>query len=357
MKTKFKISEFSRALKLCFNAIDTKDPVRSNIKFDAEGEDVRIMATNGQYSVEVVCPSNVEEEGVAIVDGKMAYNVISKASGECTLTSDEKSMVINTSGRTKLPNMERDLPMIEDCTGKQVSFDSVAFRSAINKVAYAIGEDQSRLILTGAHIVTDGSKAVITSLDGFRLAQTDIICEGDNIDIVVPTKILLAICDAVTSGSLILSTNGSHITVKGESFTINAITLSGDYIDTSRIIPTDFAIKVLTKTSDLKDCLDSATVASGTTNLVKLDISNDRITVKSNSEEADFQGDISALVNGNDIVIAFNLKYLIHAINHIETEQCELCFNTQVSPVVIFPKSDDDNHEEHLILPVRIFGN
>ena len=356
MKTKFKISEFSRALKLCFNAIDAKDPVRSNIKFDAEGEDVRIMATNGQYSVEVVCPSNVEEEGVAIVDGKMAYNVISKASGECTLTSDEKSMVIKTSGRTKLPNMERDLPMIEDCTGKQVTFDSVAFRSAINKVAYAIGEDQSRLILTGAHIVTDGAKAVITSLDGFRLAQTDIICEGDNIDIVVPTKILLAICDAVTIGSLILSTNGSQITVKGESFKINAITLSGDYIDTARIIPTEFAISVLAKTADLKSCLGSATVASGSSNLVKLDVSNDKITVKSNSEEAEFQGDINAMTSGGDIVIAFNLKYIISAINHIETEQCELRFNTQVSPAIFAPHGGEENNDLHLILPVRIFG-
>lgn len=356
MKTKIKVSEFSRLMKICFNAIDKKDTIRSNIMFEAENDELKIKATNAQYSVEVGCSADIDEEGVAIVDGSMAYSVISKASGDCVLSSDNKSMTIKTNGRTKLPNINRDLPMIDATEGKEIKFDASAFKNAYNKISYAISEDESRIILTGAHIVTHDSNAVFTSLDGFRLAETVVCCEGDDIDVVIPSRILDAVCDAITGETLIMRCDGHHISFIGEGFQINAISLSGDYIDTTRIIPTEFKTKVLVNTSELKDLLDSATVASGSSNLVKLDIKDDRITVKSNSEDADFTGDVNAMLNGDDIVIAFNLKYLLHAINHIDTEQCELCFNTSVSPVIVFPYKEGVIPDKNLILPVRLFG-
>lgn len=355
MKTKLKVSDFSKAVKLCVNAIEPNDMLRSNMRFEAEGDKMRVKATNSSYSIEFVCPCNVLEEGTATVDGKMAYRVIAKASSECSIDSDDKNMTIKTSGRTKLPNIGKELPMIEKVTGKRVVFDSVEFKNAINKIAYAISEDQSRLILTGAHIVTNGQTGELTALDGFRLAQTIIPCDGDSIDIVVPYKILSAVCDAITDGDLVLEWNGIHISISGEGFSINAVILSGDYIDTARIIPTDFKTNVLVQTAEIKDCTDSATVASAMNNLVKLNINNDRIIISSNSESADFQGDMKAMVEGDGLIIAFNLKYLIQTLAHIDTEQCEIKLNSQTAPVIIVPHVDG-RKDLHLILPVRLFG-
>jgi len=355
MKAKLKTSEISRAVKLCVNALDIKDAVRSNIRFEAEDDQLRLMASNNVYSITVSCPCEIEEEGDAVVDGKMAYSVIAKGSGECVFSSDSKSMTIKAIGRTKLPNIEHELPMIDDVKGKSVVFDAVAFKNAYGRIDYAISEDQSRIILTGAHIVSDGEKATLTALDGFRLAQTIIPCEGDAIDIIVPSRILSAICDAITDGKLEIVSNGSRISAVGDRFRINAVTLSGDYIDTARIIPTDFKTNALIQTSNIKDCIDSATVASGASNLVKLILENDSIVVKSNSGEADFQGDVDAMVEGDGLSIAFNLKYLIQAISHITTEQCEMHFNSSVSPVIITPHVNE-NDDLSLILPVRTFG-
>lgn len=355
MKVKLKTSEIGKAVKLCANAIDQRDPIRANIHFVAEDGEIHLSATNGQYSIEIICNGDIEEEGEAIVDGKMTYNVISKSSNDCILTSDEKSMTIKTSGRTKLPIIGHDIPMIDTVKGQSVAFDSAEFKTAINKISYAISEDESRVILTGAHIVTDGLTATITALDGFRLAQTVIPCEGDEIDIVVPSRILNAICDAITDDNIELITNGTKITVKSNNFTINAITLSGQYIDTARIIPTSFKTKALVKTVEIKDCVDSATVASGSNNLVRLNISNDNVSITSNSEVADFHGDVNAMIEGDDIVISFNLKYLIQALNHIDTEECQIMLNQPVSPAIIVPHAEN-THDISLILPVRTFG-
>lgn len=354
MKAKLKISDFSKAVKLCVVALEPKDMIRSNICFEAKDGRMNVKATNSSYSIALSCPCDIEEEGVATVDGKMAYNVIAKGSSECAIVSDDKSMTIKTSGRTKLPNINRDIPMIDETNGKQIYFDSVEFKNAINKIAYAIAEDESRLILTGAHIVTNGETATITSVDGFRLAQTVIPCNGDSIDIVVPYKILSAVCDAVTDGELTFTSNGIHISVKGNCFSINAVILSGDFIDTDRIIPKTFNTTALVNTAGIKECIDSAMVASAMNNLVKLNINNDRIIISSNSESADFQGDVDALVDGDGLIIAFNLKYLLQTLSHIDTEQCEFKFTTPISPVIIVPHITDNN-DINLILPVRVF--
>ena len=354
MKAKLKINEFQRALKLCYNAIDPKDTIRSNILFSAEENLIRMKATNGLYSIDVVCNSDVSEEGKAFVDGKMAYNVVSKATGDCKLSADENSMVINASGRTKLPNINKELPWIDEVTGSEVSFDGVAFRNAIEKTKYAIGEDQSRMILTGAHITSDGFVATVTALDGFRLAQTTFDCVGSNIDIIVPTPILDAICSAITDGNIVLRTNKSRITVVGDNFLINASLLDGQYVDTARIIPTDFNINVLVNTAIFKNCVDTATISCGNTNMVKLIVEKDKLKVASNSEMADYSGEVDAAVNGEELTIAFNIRYLVQTLSKIGTEQCEVRLNSNTSPAIFAPH-EEGNKDINLILPVRTF--
>ena len=359
MKAKVKSAELGKALKLCVSAIEPKDQIRSNIEFEADVDNSLLLlkATNNQYSISVVCSAEVSDDGVAVVDGKMAYNVVAKATGDCTLSSNGEVLAIKGSGTTKLTEIDNCLPMLSKTKGKTVKCDSVAFKNAINKIGYAISEDQSRIVLTGAHIVTKDNEMTITSLDGFRLAQTYIMCSGDDIDVIVASRTLNAICDAINGDELTLSVDGVHLSIQSSDFSIDSVLLSGDYIDTERIIPKEFTTNVLVNTSEFRRICDSATVASGSSNLVKIHIEDDKIVVRANSIEngADFDGETSALVDGSPLDIAFNLKYLIQSINHVETEQCEIHCTTSVSPA-IFASHNDEKADIHLILPVRVFA-
>ena len=108
----------------------------------------------------------------------------------------------------------------------------------------------------------------------------------------------------------------------------------------------------------MKDVLDSATVASGSSNLVKLVVGDDKIVVTSNSKEtdADFHGEVSAMTEGEGLSISFNLKYLIQAFNHVLSEKCVMHMVTPVSPCIISDKTDGTVPDKHLILPVRTFA-
>lgn len=356
MKTKVKTSDISRGLKACVNATDVKDDIRKCIQFEAENDSLKISASNSLYSIYFSCNATVDDEGMAVVDGRTVYNVIAKATDNCSFTANDRSMIVNARGKTTIPNINREIPFPEESDGKNVTCDSVDFKNAVNKILYAISEDQSRVILTGAHFVTDGNFATLTALDGFRMAQTTFACEGDVVDVIIPARVLSDVCDTIVSGALNICAGNTRISFAHNEFRFNSALLAGSYIDTNRLLPKDFAVKVLAKTSDIKDMIDSATIASGKSNLVKLQFANDKITFSSNSESATFQGDIDAMIDGTDVDIAFNLRYLSNAVNHISTEQCVIRMNSSVAPAIIVPHAENTVPDIHLILPVRIFG-
>ena len=55
---------------------------------------------------------------------------------------------------------------------------------------------------------------------------------------------------------------------------------------------------------------------------------------------------------GDDLLIAFNVKYVIDAVRAIDDEQVTMRFNSGVSPCVIAPLEGDSYL--YLVLPVRI---
>ena len=355
MKAKVKTSEIIKGLKTCVNATDARDDIRSCVMFSATDGCMKISASNSLYSISCTCNAEVDEEGFAVVEGKTVYSFVSKASDNCSFNSTDVALVIKGCGKATIPNIGREIPMVESASGKHVTCDSVAFREAVNKIKYAISEDQARIILTGAHFVTDGSFATITALDGFRLAQTVFPCDGDCIDIVIPSRTLSDVCDSITSGSLDIFANASHMTFAYGDYYFNSILLSGNYVDTKRIIPSDFKAKALANTADIKNMIELAMVASGKNNLVKMSFAHDRMHFSSNDTSA-FEGDIDTMYDGDDLEIAFNLKYLSHAISHITTEKCVIRLNSNVNPAVITPHSNETVPDIHLLLPVRTFS-
>ena len=75
--------------------------------------------------------------------------------------------------------------------------------------------------------------------------------------------------------------------------------------------------------------------------------------VTSNAEMGDVEDEMEADLQGEDIDIAFNARYIIDVIRNVEDEELYMNFNSSVSPCVIAPPSGEEYL--YLILPVRVF--
>ena len=63
---------------------------------------------------------------------------------------------------------------------------------------------------------------------------------------------------------------------------------------------------------------------------------------------------ISCQMEGEELEIAFNARYMNDVLKILDEDEMYLCFNTNISPCVIRPVEGDDFL--YLVLPVRIYA-
>ena len=90
----------------------------------------------------------------------------------------------------------------------------------------------------------------------------------------------------------------------------------------------------------------------GKNNLVKLTITQGSVDISSRSEEGNVNEYVGADVQGPDLVIGFNSKYLLDVLKSIEDDEVAFELGTSVSSCLIKPV--DGKNYTYLVLPVRI---
>ena len=91
----------------------------------------------------------------------------------------------------------------------------------------------------------------------------------------------------------------------------------------------------------------------GKNNLIRMKAAQNNLRITSTSELGDVLEELDANLEGEDIEIAFNSRYIYDVIRNIDEECCTLCMNTNVSPCVIAPVEGDSYL--YLVLPVRVY--
>ena len=93
---------------------------------------------------------------------------------------------------------------------------------------------------------------------------------------------------------------------------------------------------------------------------IRLRLQSDTLTISGEDEESgnDAVESISCEYHGDELQIAFNFKYLVEALDNIDSGEAKddhvlISFSEASKPALISPKSDADNLLM-LIMPVRI---
>ena len=89
--------------------------------------------------------------------------------------------------------------------------------------------------------------------------------------------------------------------------------------------------------------------------LIIFDINGDKVEISSASEIGNVQEPVKAQVEGKDVKIAMNSKFIIDAVNALNEEKITLSFNNHVQPFVC--RNEVNKDKLYLILPVRTSGN
>ena len=354
MNLKLPANEFRRAVKILFEVMGQKQTRFRNIQIRTQPDRVEVRATNGTMFGKITIPTIGAEEETICVDGDMLKSIVQIASGSIEIQTTGNVCTIKTVGQTRIPIVDANLPENPSVTGVSTEIEADDFIRACEHIVYAISTDESRQILTGALIETDGTEMRMVSLDGFRMSIESILANGESMKIVVPSVALKTVRESVFSGEkiTIISSEG-RVLFRTDSMELTCVLLSGEYVDYRRLIPDGFKFSAKFRTSDLKSALRCGEVVCEKKNLVKLGFTDHRVTISNNSDEAEYEADIDCQTLGGDISIAFNIQYLQSTLAAIDTEYAEMSMNSPTSPAILKPEGSENIR---LILPVRVFS-
>lgn len=354
MNIKVHSSELNRMMKTILQCIDPKDPVRGSIEIIYDNNLLSIRACNGMFSAVMSTPMLGGTGERFCVDGTMFARVISLCSGDADIVTDGNFCTIKGVGRTRLPIIAVNVPAFEPVNGKTISVKGGDFSSCYAHVAYAVSTENSRPVLTGVLTEIDSDCMRMVALDGFQMSVEETECSGDGVKAVIPGAFMKLIVSGIFNDDTVKLTFGNSVMqATADGMILRTGLLSGEFVDYERILPKEFKSIARVKVDDLRNVLKAGNVVNNAQKLVKMSVTDSQITVRNNSEQADFEADVECAKNGDDLKIAFNEKYLMNTMNVIDDDTAEMCFNGPTSPVIV---RNMDGAGTRLVLPVRVMG-
>jgi len=364
-------SALGLTLSLLTRAISTRStlPVLGNILIDtSDTRRLELTATNLDLTIKVTLDAQVAYRGKITVPGKLFAEYIgSLPDGLCSLAIDEEKMQLLISygeNRTSIHGMAASEfpPVATPVGGSLVEVDAVDLEEAIVKTIVAASGDDAAAMLTGVAVQVSDGKLVLAATDRHRLAVTTLPATGDGgfgvNGAIVPARHMAEIARAVQKepGKIRLSMaqNGNQIFVECGNTHIASRLIEGNYPNFRQVIPSVAEQTLKINRLELLSAVKTAAVmARETAHPVSMTLSESTLTLRSKTAEiGEHEVSMHAEIEGSDLEMAFNARYLMDALGCITSDTVDISFSGPKNPGVLRP--GDGSDYIHVIMPVKI---
>lgn len=240
-------------------------------------------------------------------------------------------------------------------------------KEMIRQVAFAASSDEARPILTGVLVTIDGSHLTMAAADGFRLSvrKTELAsASARHVVAVVPARALSELARIAGDGDqdveMILPPGRGQVVFQMKDIQLVSQLIEGTFPDYEQIIPkTRETRSVLSTSSYLKACKQAEIFAREGSHIARINITPGSelipgtIVISGQSEETGSnQTEIDASIEGNSLLIAFNVRFLREVLEVISTPEVALETSIDTAPGVIRPVGDEKFL--HVIMPMHL---
>ncbi len=365
-------SDLSTHLSLTSRAVPTRPthPVLANVLLvaDAETNQVSLTAFDLSLGIRTSFSAQVLQGGAIALPAKLLNDIVSRLSeGEITLEDQSSPVAENLpehsglivtltpkSGRYQVRAMGAEefpeLPVIENAQATQLSAASLI--EGLRGSLFATSADETKQVLTGVHLTFKQDQIEFAATDGHRLAVVETTNENpeahneDSLEVTLPARALRELERMLAHSSeseqpVALYFDQGQVVFEWQNQRLTSRTLEGQYPAYRLLIPKTFEREVVLERRQLLSTLERIAVLSDQkNNLVKLsaDSGGQEITLSVESQDVGSGMEtMPAQISGDDIDIAFNIKYLMEGLKALPSSEILMQMNTNLTPVIFTP--------------------
>jgi DNA polymerase-3 subunit beta len=335
-------------------------PILNNIFLRAESNRLTLSSTNMDIAIIQNIGAKVEKEGVAVIPAKLITDFVSnlpKTNVDIELVDDKLYIqsgnyksIINTINADDFP----EIPEIKKAT--KISIDSKILKRAIAQTAPICSVDVTRPILTGIYFYTEKDQIFLVATDGYRLAEKKIMADKQELKAIVPASALLNVNQSLTDDmeDINILISSEQISFNLGNIEITSRLIAGNFINYQGLIPTKTECEIVVDKSEFVRIVKISELfarESADSITLKADKEKQLVTIKSVASElgensSEIEADISS-----DGEITLNAKYLLEALNDLDSEKVWFGFSGKLAPALIKGVEVDDY--QHIIMPIK----
>ncbi len=383
MKVIFNRSEISAAVAPLMCAVSGKSTLTTieGILIEAKFPDTCVMTTfDLEKGVRITVEAKVIEEGSYIINAQKFNQTLRVMEGdEVTLTVDHKLVACIFSGKSshKMSALSgEDFPNIPDLVSdRSFIVGQSVVKKMMNQVSFAMGINDQRNVLNGTFMKIADDSIMMVACDSFKLAKVkkkaELVNKNTNGNAHLEYKFIVPVKTMNELNRLISDDEDAlmqiYVTRKHIVFLIGELTffsrlVDGEYIDYDRIIVTSHRIHVKADKRELVSALERAAlvteerIAGSVRSHVKLEAVGELLKISAVSSAGSTYDELTIEHTGDDILIAFNNRYLIDSIRSCSEDKLTLSMSSPLTSMNIEPSEERKEGEEEIfmLLPVRM---
>lgn len=371
-------AELSASLQLVSRAVASRPthPVLANVLLTADAGTGRLSLTGFDLSlgIQTSLSASVESSGTITLPSRLFGEIVSRLSSDSPISlsceeGQEQVELTSRSGSYQMRGLSAedfpDLPLVQ--TGTPLRLQPEALVKGLRATLFASSGDEAKQLLTGVHLGLADQHLECAATDGHRLSvlRLEKAFSGaedgsEPFAVTVPARSLrelerlLSACSSDDPVSLYCD-RGQVVFLWADQV-LTSRSLDGTYPNYRQLIPERFSrtleldrrgfVQALERVAVLADQHNNVVKLSSDPASGQLHISADAQDVGSGSE------DLSAVISGDPIEIAFNVRYVLDGLKAMTPERVELRCNAPTTPAVL--TSAQDPSFTYLVMPVQI---
>lgn len=343
-------------------------PILEDFLFEVEKNKLTVVATDLETVMRVQLDVEAKDTGRVCIPAKILIDSLKNLPEQPLTFNIDKNFgieITSDNGKYKVMGENPDNfpkePAGDDTTSFKMSASALV--TAINKTLFATSNDDLRPAMTGVYFELDPKGLQFVATDAHRLVKykrKDVSCPKTDSFIVPrkPLNLLKAAIPAVDD-EITLSYNSNHLFVKHGTTQMSCRLIDARFPDYKVVIPADNPYRLTVVKSDFQSALRRVSVFSNkSTNQVALNISGSELQLAAQDIDFSFEGNerMKCQYNGEDLVIAFNARFLIEMLNAADSDEVNLELSTPTKAGLIKP-GEQDQEEELLMLVMPLMLN
>jgi DNA polymerase-3 subunit beta len=342
-------------------------PILNNLLLKTDKGRLKISSTNLEIGINYWVSGKIEKEGEITVPARILSSFVANLPNKKIelLVKDDVLYVDCENYKAQIKGQDVKeypiIPVIDSSLNNKLDKD--VLKTGLAQVIGSVAASEIRPEISGVLFDFDKNYLKLVGTDSFRLAERIIFNKNDfQQPIIVPQKTVNEVIrilseknggDEKNSSLKLILAPGQIMFDFGYIQVISRL-IDGQFPDYQQIIPDKFRAKAVLNKEEVNQMIKVISLFSGKINDIKFAVNVSKKTVSifaQNREIGENKAEIEVEIEGKDLEVSYNWRYLLDGLNNIPTKKVFWGFNDESLPSILKPAGNEGYL--YVVMPVR----